>query len=69
MDEPFSCSPLDVDESAGQAERCDYCGGLEWTRAIDGRVSHKHDCPGRVDDWCQAHPHGCANQIPGSANE
>lgn len=45
--------------SAASVPSCDYCGRLEWTLNTDGRVSHKHDCPHRTDDFCQAHPVGC----------
>lgn len=38
---------------------CGYCGSLDWTATLHGRVTHKQSCPVRVDPWCQAHPQGC----------
>lgn len=36
-----------------------YCGYLGWTVEAYGRTAHKHGCPARTDDFCQAHPQGC----------
>lgn len=41
-------------------ERCPYCGPLLWTLNAYGCITHKHDCPHSNDDFCQAHPRGCA---------
>lgn len=45
-------------------KRCGYCGLLGWTVAEFGRLMHKHGCPHRSDEFCQAHPLGCARYIP-----
>lgn len=46
-------------KSIPSEERCNYCGMLGWTVHELGAVAHKHDCPHRVDTFCQAHPLGC----------
>jgi hypothetical protein len=38
---------------------CESCGSLDWTITAFGRVMHAHDCPYRVDAYCQTHPRGC----------
>lgn len=43
----------------GELVRCDHCGPLGWTRSAYGAIAHKHDCPHRTDEFCQAHPIGC----------
>jgi hypothetical protein len=38
------------------ANRCDYCGDLEWTVTKYGRVTHKEACPHRSEPWSQTYP-------------
>lgn len=35
---------------------CPYCGYLDWTVEMYGRVTHKQDCPMRRDLWHQGNP-------------
>lgn len=36
-----------------------YCGFLGWTVERYGRITHKHSCPVRTDNFCQSHPTEC----------
>jgi hypothetical protein len=54
---------LDRQEAAARAEPAKECccGSLAWTQRQHGRLTHKHACPARTDDFCQTHPKGnCA---------
>ncbi len=49
-------------------ERCNYCGPLDWTTNRYGRITHKHNCPHRVDVYCQAHPSMCGEPVKAVKN-